>query len=109
LGVSDEVAERLETVQFTVGEGPCVEAATGSSVIVTDLHDQAPTRWPAFPDVAAQHPGDIGSVFAFPRRVDHTVFGSVNLYSRARRVWQTEGVAAATDAVGRVTAVDLLS
>jgi hypothetical protein len=100
LGVSDEVAERLETVQFTVGEGPCVEAAaTGRPVIVTDLHAQAPTRWPAFADAAAQHLGDIGSVFAFPLRVDHTVFGSVNLYSRTRRTWHADEVALAADAV----------
>ena len=37
---TDTVAENLEHLQFTLGEGPCVDAsASGSPVLVPDLDD----------------------------------------------------------------------
>ena len=50
---TDEVSARIEDLQFTLGEGACVEAVTGGvPVMVNDLHqsgDMTVERWPAFP------------------------------------------------------------
>jgi hypothetical protein len=109
LGASDDLADTLETVQFTTGEGPCVQAAvTGHPVLVGDLHTQAPTQWPAFADIAARRLRGIGAVFAFPLRFDDTTLGSVNLYSRARRTLKPTEITDASDAVA-VAALALLS
>jgi len=100
LGSSDELAETLETVQFTAGEGPCVEAAaTGKPIIVEDLHAQASTRWPGFADLAARYLGEIGAVFGYALTIDGATFGSVNLYSRARRGFSPAEIIEASHAV----------
>ena len=63
LGSSDELADLIETVQFSVGEGPCVQAAaTGNPVIVEDLHAQAGARWPGFAELAARRLAAVGAV-----------------------------------------------
>ncbi len=57
----------LEDVQFTLGQGPCVEAvASGAPVLVADLATAA-ARWPAF-TAAAQDFG-VGALFAFPLQI----------------------------------------
>ncbi len=49
LGCSSESARRLDEVQFTVGEGPCLESITQRApVLVVDLVDPGDRRWPAF-------------------------------------------------------------
>src|SRR5215210_9199180 len=50
LAVTDETAELLEELQFTLNEGACMEAAsTGRPVLVSDLHHPSEvTRWPVF-------------------------------------------------------------
>jgi len=109
LGSSDELAELLETVQFTVGEGPCVQAAaTGNPVIVEDLHVEADARWPGFADLAAQRLGGIGAVFGFALGVDGVTFGSVNLYSRTRRALAPAEIAEISQAV-TIAAASLLA
>jgi hypothetical protein len=100
LVASDELADALETVQFTVGEGPCVQAsATGSPVIVADLHAEAPVRWPAFAATAARRLPEIGAVFAFALRLDDVTLGSVNLYNRSPRTLTPTDITHASDAV----------
>ena len=43
-----ETSAGLEDAQFTLGQGPCVEAlADGAPVLIADLAD-AGERWPAF-------------------------------------------------------------
>ena len=47
--VTDAVAEALEALQFTLGEGPCVQALeTGRPVLVSDLHEIGHIQWPMF-------------------------------------------------------------
>ena len=50
LYATDATAESLEDLQFSLGEGVCVEAAlTGRPVLVPDLHDATEvSRWPMF-------------------------------------------------------------
>ncbi|MFI8994448.1 GAF domain-containing protein [Streptomyces sp. NPDC053542] len=61
-----ESALRLEEIQFTLGEGPCVTAAaTGRVQIVADLHGRL-TQWPIFGAAARQELQQVGAVYAFP-------------------------------------------
>jgi len=110
VGSSDELAELLETVQFTVGEGPCVQAAaTGEPVIVEDLHAEAGARWPGFADLAAQRLGGVEAVFGFPLAVDDVTVGSINLYSRTRRALSPAQIAETSQAVALAAAALLAS
>ena len=85
LGSSDELADLIETVQFSVGEGPCVQAAaTGNPVIVEDLHAQAGARWPGFAELAARRLAAVGAVFGFALALDGATLGSVGLFSTSR-------------------------
>jgi hypothetical protein len=63
----EAVGVALEDLQFTLGQGPSLEAvATGAPVLVPDLREQA-SRWPAFvPDAVDLK---VHAVFAFPLRI----------------------------------------
>ena len=44
---SDLVTERIEELQFTFGEGPCVDArTTNRPVLIPELTDESMRRWP---------------------------------------------------------------
>src|SRR3954468_17258845 len=81
---SDDTAQVMERLQFTVGEGPCVDAsASGSPVLVPDIDESGSgigMRWPAFLAEAAK--ADIRAVFAFPVRIGAISLGAIDLYRR---------------------------
>ncbi len=72
IGASDTWAESLAEQQYTVGEGPGIEAYNhGEPVLIADLsHEQE--RWPAFAEAALGL--GAGAVFAFPLQL-----GGINL------------------------------
>ena len=62
---SDPVSERVDELQFTLGEGPCLEAhRSRRPVLEPDLIDAGMARWPAYS--AAAHAEGVRAVFAFP-------------------------------------------
>lgn len=76
---SNDVSALIEELQFTLGDGPCVDAHTEDRpVLEADLADPAVPRWLAFapPAVAA----GARAVFGFPLRVGGTRLGALNLY-----------------------------
>ena len=76
---SNEVSALIEELQFTLGEGPCVDAHRGDRPVVeADLADPDMPRWLAFapPAVAA----GARAVFGFPMRVGGVRLGALNLY-----------------------------
>lgn len=81
---SDAVAEEVEHLQFTLGEGPCIDATnSGAPVLVDDLNaktDQIGERWPVFVREATR--AGVRAIFAFPVRVGATPMGAVDLYRR---------------------------
>jgi GAF domain-containing protein len=78
-GASDAAARLLDALQFTAGEGPCLEAAqTMVPVLVPDLHAQDEPRWPAFKD-AAERAG-VRAVFAMPILVGRIGLGALDLF-----------------------------
>jgi hypothetical protein len=76
---SDEVASHLDEVQFTLGEGPCVEALTERRpVLVTDVAALTDARWPMFVDAVRQTP--VRALYVFPLQAGAVVVGVLNLY-----------------------------
>ena len=79
LCTTDDVSALIEDLQFTLGEGPCVDAFTqGRPVIEPNLAATVPSRWPAFTPPAL----DAGAraVFGFPLQVGAVRLGALNLY-----------------------------
>jgi hypothetical protein len=78
VAASDEVAGRIDEVQFDLGEGPCWDAlSTGLPVLAPDL--SAVRRWPAFSEaIEAQQ---VGSLFAFPLIIGPLRIGALDLYA----------------------------
>jgi plasmid stability protein len=79
IAATDGAAIQLEYLQFTLGEGPCVDASkTGRPVLQPDLALTAPPRWPAFAGGALD--AGVRAVFAFPLRVGAIRVGVLDLY-----------------------------
>jgi hypothetical protein len=78
-GASSADARLLDSLQFTAGEGPCLEAvATMSPVLIDDLYTLKDGRWPAFRE-AAERAG-LRSVFAIPVCVGQISLGALDLF-----------------------------
>jgi len=84
LYASDATVDLLEDLQFSLGEGPCVDAAlSGRPVLVADLRDPAQTsRWPIYA-AAVVDQAHIGAVFAVPLQWGTITLGVLDLYRRA--------------------------
>lgn len=95
IATSDGWAQRLEELQYTVGEGPGIEAFTTSSpVLVADLAT-AEGRWPGFADAVTTT--GTGAVFAFPLHGGTIRLGTLDLYRRQPGELSPLGLADATD------------
>ena len=79
LGASDEVEGVIEEAQFTLGEGPCVDAARlAVPVHAPDLAGPGHTRWPTFSARAVD--AGVAAIFALPLHVGPARIGAMNLY-----------------------------
>jgi hypothetical protein len=79
VAATDRTALQLEELQFSLGEGPCVDASrTGRPVLQPDLARTGQTRWPAFS--AGAEAAGLVAVFAFPLRVGAIRLGVLDLY-----------------------------
>ena len=79
LAAADPVSERLEELQFVLGEGPCVDAAAARRpVLVPDLAGEGPGRWPAYTTAVLE--GGFRAVFAFPLQVGAAQLGVLDLF-----------------------------
>lgn len=79
LANTDGPALVMEELQFTLGEGPCIEATrSGRPVLQPDLAATAPTRWPGFAAGALE--AGIRAIFAFPLQVGGIHVGVLDLY-----------------------------
>jgi hypothetical protein len=76
---SDEVSELIEELQYTLGEGPCVDAYQQDKIVTEpDLADPQTRRWFAFTPPVLQ--AGVRAVFGFPLRVGTVRLGALNLY-----------------------------
>lgn len=100
---TNDVSALIEELQFTLGEGPCMDAHLEHRPIVEpDLADPAVNRWTLFsePAVAA----GARAVFGFPIVAGRTSLGALNLYRDAPGPLTTDQYADAlvlADVVGR--------
>jgi hypothetical protein len=80
LCVTDDISARIEELQLTFGEGPCMDAfASGSPVLTTDLRSsEAFQRWPAFAPAASE--AGAAAVYAFPLQMGAARVGVMDLY-----------------------------
>ncbi len=79
LSSSDELADRLEDLQLTLGEGPSVDAhATGRPVAEPNLLHPRQQRWIAFASGAAE--AGAQAVFSFPLRLGGIRLGALTVY-----------------------------
>jgi hypothetical protein len=64
---SDATADLLEDLQFSLGEGACIDAAVSRRpVLVADMNDPAQTaRWPVYAAAVAEQTG-VRAIFALP-------------------------------------------
>lgn len=75
---SSEHVALLETTEYALGQGPCVDAGRLRTVIeVTDFASE--TRWVDF--TAAARAAGVASALAVPISIRDEVFGALNLYS----------------------------
>ena len=79
LCASNEVSQLIEELQYTLGEGPCVDAYEQDRVVAEpDLADPVTRRWIAFTPPALE--AGVRAVFGFPLRVGTVRLGAIDLY-----------------------------
>ena len=79
LGATDEVSQLIEDLQYTLGEGPCIDAHQQDRVVgEPDLADPVTRRWVAFAPPVLQ--AGVRAVFGFPLRVGGVRLGALDLY-----------------------------
>jgi hypothetical protein len=106
LYASDATSDLLEELQFTLGEGACMDAArTGRPVLVPDMVDVTESgRWPVYAAAVVERAG-VGAVFALPPAVGHDQpRGARPAPQRRRRAFRGP----AADALGAADIVALM-
>lgn len=94
LAASDSASRVIEELQFTLGEGPCIDAyASRSPILEPDLAGRGTRRWPGY-GLAAQEHG-VEAVFAFPLQVGAARAGALDVYRDAPGALTPDGLAQA--------------
>jgi GAF domain-containing protein len=79
LGASDAAARVYDELQFTIGEGPCLDSvATRAPVLIPDLAKPESVRWPLYRPAMLDH--KIRGVFAIPLVVAGEFVGALDLF-----------------------------
>ena len=79
-GSSGSLSRRLDELQFTFGEGPCLDAVDSERpVLVGDFREAHEQRWPAF--TRAVLDTGIRAVFALPVAIARSSVGALDLFS----------------------------
>ncbi|HEY1621544.1 MAG TPA: GAF and ANTAR domain-containing protein [Streptosporangiaceae bacterium] len=87
MGCSDELATRVNDLQYELGEGPCLAALReGVPVRVDDTADEP--RWPRFGKQAAAC--GVRAALSLPLRAQDETIGALNLYAVDRGAFEEE-------------------
>ena len=81
---SDQVAERLDELQFDLGEGPCWSAMSGRAPVLRPrIKTAGMAEWPAFTEALANDAktSAVGAMFAFPLAVGTLDIGAIDFYA----------------------------
>ena len=102
VGASGELGRRLDELQFTFGEGPCLDVMqTSRPVLVADLGDPEERRWPAFSGAVLE--SGVRAVYALPVSAARTNIGVLDLFRT------TPGPLSTEDLSGGLLAAELAS
>lgn len=81
-GSSGHLSRMLDELQFTYGQGPCLDAvAQNRPVFANNLDAPEEDRWPGLAEAALEH--GIRAVYALPITVASTPIGALDLFRRA--------------------------
>ena len=109
LGASSAAARTFDELQFTLGEGPCLDSVTHRApVMITDLADPNERRWPFYGPALLAH--DIRAVAAVPIVVAGEYVGALDLFGSIPGQWEDDQWAAAVMAaeLAALPVLDLL-
>jgi GAF domain-containing protein len=86
---SNATVEAVEEVQYSLGEGPCLEAfRTKAPVLVPDLAADDVVRFPGFREGALE--AGVRAAFGFPILVGSVCIGALNLYQHRAGTLSTD-------------------
>ena len=83
VSASDPVADRLDELQFDLGEGPCWSAFhKRTPVMCHDIRADG-AQWPAFAAAVVDDPATtvVGAMYAFPLTIGSLDIGALDLYA----------------------------
>lgn len=99
IAATDGVAATVEALQFSTGEGPCVDASRWRRpVLQPDLDTSSVARWPGFAAGAVN--AGVRTVFAFPLHIGGIHLGVLDLHRN------TAGSLTATELAEAVACAD---
>jgi hypothetical protein len=102
LGSSGAHARAYDELQFTVGEGPCLDSvARQTPIFVVDLADPEESRWPAYGPAMLAH--EIRGVYAIPIVIAGEFIGALDLFR------EQPGPLLGEDLTGAAAAAELAS
>lgn len=79
LAASGPASEVIEDLQFTHGQGPCLDAySLGRPILTPDLSEAARTRWFGYGPAAHGH--GVRAVFSFPLQIGAARLGALDIY-----------------------------
>ena len=79
LGASSDPARTYDELQFTFGEGPCLDSiARRAPILVTDLAAPEARRWPAYGPAMLHH--DVRAIFAIPVVLAGEYVGALDMF-----------------------------
>jgi len=79
LGSSDAAMGVVEELQFTLGEGPCLDSyRLGRPILEPSLADPVTPRWPRFTPRAVK--AGVEAIFGFPLQIGAIRLGALDIY-----------------------------
>lgn len=78
LASTDRLVRRLDTIQYELREGPCVESVTTDQPVVVASHIRRADRWPNYVPRATEE--GLRAQLALRLYSNEATFGSLNLY-----------------------------
>lgn len=77
-GSSSPLARELQELQFTLGEGPYLDAVSTGSTVMVSMDGRNAERWPGFSGAAMQR--GVRAVLAVPVSMVHLQLGALDIY-----------------------------
>jgi GAF domain-containing protein len=89
VAATDDVAVRVDAIQYDTGQGPCMDTLSGlGTSVIDDLGSDE--RWPAFSRRTVAETG-VRSMLSFQLFVQGDTIGALNMYSRRAAAFDLHG------------------